>query len=129
MSSKVRLLWKNVEGWPVEFATENVQEMFGYKVLTAPDGESGLGLYRRDEGRIDLVVLDLIMPPMGGKRVLEELLKIDPKVKILVATGYSDIGRMKDTVDAGAKRFIGKPYEMRELLRIVSGVLDEDDMN
>ena len=61
----------------------------GYKVLTASTGREALDMYTKAQEEISLVILDLIMPEMGGKQCLEELLKIDPAVKILIASGYS----------------------------------------
>jgi len=98
---------------------------FGYSVLTASDGETGLGIYRHDPERIDLVILDLIMPGMGGVRCLERLLEVDPGARVIVASGYSDDWPIKETQELGAHSFIAKPYEIRQLLEIVRDVLDE----
>lgn len=98
---------------------------FGYSVLNASDGKNALELYRKEQDQIGLVILDLMMPGMNGRRCLEELLKVNPQAKIIVASGYSDIGPMKESIEAGAKSFIGKPYQMRQLLKLVRDVLDE----
>ena len=99
---------------------------FGYTVIVATDGESALQLYEQERGRIDLVILDLIMPGIGGRKCLEKLLKINPKAKIIVVSGFSDLEPMKETVEAGAKGFIGKPYEMMGFLKVVREVLDNE---
>ena len=75
---------------------------------------------------MDLVILDLIMPGMGGHQCLRELLAVNPQVKVLISSGYSANGPMKEVAEGGAKEFITKPYEMKELLRVVRKVLDED---
>jgi PAS domain S-box-containing protein len=103
---------------------EQTLTTFGYKVLTAPDAESALEIYRKDQEQIDLIILDLIMPGMGGRRCIDELLKINPKAKVIVASGYSDVGPMKRTLEAGAKGFMGKPYGIRHMLEVVREVLD-----
>ena len=90
------------------------------------DGESALDIYRMDPDRIDLVILDLIMPGMGGKRCLEELLWLNPRVKVLIASGYSNTMPIKDTVERGAKNFLSKPYKAKEILESVRKILDED---
>jgi len=72
------------------------------------------------------VILDLIMPEMGGRQCLEELLKIDPQVKVLIASGYSAAGETKKTIKSGARGFVGKPYDMRQVLQAVRQVLDQD---
>jgi len=97
---------------------------FGYTVLTAPDGEKGLELYSQNRDDIHLIVLDLIMPGMGGERCLEELLKIEPKAKIVIASGYAIKGSIKETLEAGAGGFIEKPYQVNQILKVVREVLD-----
>lgn len=96
----------------------------GYSVLTASNGREALELYEREPGRIALVVLDLIMPGMGGKQCLEELLRFDPEAKVLVASGYSMNGPTREALAVGARGFIPKPYDMRQLLQTVRDVLD-----
>ena len=71
-------------------------------------------------------MLDLIMPGMGGKPCLEELLKIDPDVKILVASGYSADGPTKQALSSGAKGFVAKPFDMRQVLEMVRKTIDEE---
>ena len=99
---------------------------FGYTVITALDGETALEFYRKEQGDIDLVILDLVMPGMSGRECLEGLRNIDPRAKVVIASGYSDAGLKEEAIEAGAKSFIGKPYEMRQLLQVVREVLDED---
>jgi PAS domain S-box-containing protein len=97
----------------------------GYKVLTAGNGLEALEVYRCGREEIALVILDLMMPEMGGRQCLEELLKINPKLKVVIASGYSADGHTKDFIDAGAKGFVCKPYEAREILAAVRKALDE----
>ena len=99
---------------------------FGYKVLTAADGESALQQFREGSEQIDLVILDLIMPGMGGRKCLEGLIKKDPNVKVLIASGYTFNGTIKETVEAGAGGFINKPYDLHQMLKEIRGVLDKD---
>jgi len=100
-------------------------EQFGYKVLTAVDGESALDLYRIKQDKINLVILDLIMPGMGGKQCLAEMLKLDAQVKVVVISGYSDTIPIQETIAAGAKDFIAKPFKIRKMLAKIRDVLDE----
>jgi CheY-like chemotaxis protein len=97
---------------------------FGYTVLTAADGKTAVERYQGEPERIDLVILDLIMPGMSGKRCLEALISINPQAKVVIASGYSEIQHGMDTISAGAKGFIGKPYEVKKLLGTVRNVLD-----
>jgi DNA-binding NtrC family response regulator len=97
----------------------------GYKILTAENGVQALEVYRENQSDIALVILDLIMPEMGGKECLEKLLEINPKVKTVVASGLSAYGPTRATIEAGAKGFVGKPFKGREMLRTIRDVLDE----
>jgi DNA-binding NtrC family response regulator len=110
----------------VEQHLKEILSKFGYTVLTAPDGKSALEFYRKEQGQIDLVILDMTMPGMSGKQCLEGLLKINPAVKVVISSGYSHIGSRQETVKAGARSFIGKPYEMKQMLQVVREALDQD---
>ena len=105
---------------------ENTITKFGYKVITAPDGESALELYREKKNKIDLIILDLIMPGMSGRKCLEKLLKINPQTRVLIASGYSVNGPTKEALEAGAKGFIGKPYDIKRMLKAIRETLDKD---
>jgi len=68
--------------------------------------------------------LDIIMPGMGGRICLEKLLKINPELRIIIASGYSTNGPSKEVLKAGAKGFIGKPYNINQILKSVREALD-----
>lgn len=97
----------------------------GYTVLTASNGKEALEIYKRRSHEIDLVVLDLIMPEMGGKQCLEQLVKLNPNVKVVIASGFSPNGQIKEVLGSGAQGFVGKPYDMRTVLEVVRDVLDK----
>ena len=99
-------------------------EMGGYKVLVASSGEEALKTYATHSGEVSLVILDLIMPGMGGKRCLEEILQIDPDLRVLLASGYSSNGLAIDERESGARGFITKPYDARAILAAIRKVLD-----
>ena len=98
----------------------------GYTVLTASNGREALEVYQEKQADVCLVLLDLIMPEMGGRKCFEELLKINPKVKVLIVSGYTSGGTEKDAIELGARGFIEKPYDLTKLLQIIRDVLDED---
>jgi CheY-like chemotaxis protein len=98
----------------------------GYQVFTATDGEGALELYRKEQKSIDLVILDLVIPGMGGKKCYEEILKINPQAKILIVSGYSINGPGQEAMEAGAKGFVGKPFEVSNLLTTIRNILDEE---
>ncbi|MFC1864081.1 response regulator, partial [Thermodesulfobacteriota bacterium] len=103
---------------------EEILTNFGYKVIKASDGESALESYQDNKGEIDLVLLDLIMPGIGGQKCLEELKKMDPEVKVIVSSGYSSSNLHEEAIKYGAKDFIGKPYNIKQMLSAVRKVLD-----
>lgn len=98
----------------------------GYRVVTASNGEEALAVYRNRGDQISLVILDLIMPVMGGKQCLDSLLAIDPSIKIVIASGFSADGPTRETLVAGAKGFIDKPYNLRKALEVIRNVLDAE---
>ncbi len=100
-------------------------EMGGYIVLTADSGEEALEVYVSHREEISLIILDLIMPGMGGNRCLEELLRIDPDVRVLVASGYSSNGLSQDAKGRGARGFVSKPYDAKEILIAIRSLLDK----
>ncbi|MFH1115355.1 MAG: ATP-binding protein [Pseudomonadota bacterium] len=100
-------------------------ETAGYTVLTARSGEEALETYTERGAEISLVILDLIMPGIGGKRCLEELLRMDPDVRVLVASGYSPDGIGKGGNWPGARGFISKPYDAKAIMAAIRTVLDE----
>jgi PAS domain S-box-containing protein len=111
---------------PIRGLGTQILEEFGYTVLTAADGESALQLYSEEQKKIDLVILDLIMPGMGGKLCLLELLKINLAAKVAIASGYSPDGPTREILKNGAKGFISKPYDLRQMLKVVREVLDQN---
>jgi PAS domain S-box-containing protein len=105
---------------------EEILSKFGYKVFTAPDAESALQLYRDKKKSISLIILDLIMPGMGGRWCLEELMKMNPWLKIIIASGFSVNGPAKEVLETGANGFIDKPYDVKQMLSKIREVLDEN---
>ncbi|MBA7525209.1 Sensor histidine kinase RcsC [subsurface metagenome] len=99
-------------------------ETGGYRVILAYGGKEALDIYSRQHQDIDLVILDIIMPDMNGKRVYERLKKINAKVKVLISSGYSKAGQAQAILADGAKGFIQKPYERADMLYKVRDVLD-----
>jgi DNA-binding NtrC family response regulator len=100
---------------------------FGYSVETACNGEEALSLYAGRQDRFDLVILDLGMPGMGGHKCLQEMLRINPLAKILIASGYSLNDRIMGAMKPKVAGFLAKPYEIRSLLEKVRSVLDSDE--
>ena len=92
--------------------------------MTASSGEEAMDICRAKGHQPDLVILDLSMPGMGGHKALKEMLAINPGAKVLIASGYSRNGQVKDTLKSGAAGYITKPFRRGELLKTVREVLD-----
>jgi PAS domain S-box-containing protein len=99
-------------------------QRFGYKLLTVLSGEQALEVYTEKKDKIDLILLDMNMPGMGGKNCLIKLLEINPDAKIVIASGYSIDGQKKMVQDIGATSYISKPYKLAELSKLIRDVLD-----
>lgn len=99
---------------------------FGYTVLSAIDGESALEIYEREKEKIDLIILDIIMPGMGGEQCLKKLVARHSPVKVIIASGYSASGLLGDILGSGAADFIDKPYDVGKMLRTIRRVLDKE---
>lgn len=109
---------------PILEVGKSILQQFGYKIATASSGEEALEIYDQPDADIDLVILDLGMPGMGGRACLEKLLRINPEVKVIIASGYSVDGQAQDILDLGAKGFVGKPYRIREMMKSIRAILD-----
>jgi CheY-like chemotaxis protein len=97
--------------------------MFGYTVITAVDGSDALARFRDNRDRIDLVILDIIMPKMNGKDVFDEMRKMNPAVKAIFISGYtSDIIHQRGMLDQSLI-FVSKPLNPKKLLITVREVL------
>jgi len=103
---------------------KRILERAGYSVIAACSGREAIEIYAQHKSDIALVILDLIMPEMGGKQCLEELVTINPQVKALIASGFAVTGDTKSFLDSEAKGTVSKPFNMRELLSAVRRVLD-----
>ncbi len=103
----------------------NYLEQIGYRVLSAANGRQMLESFKRNRADIDLVLLDLIMPEMGGEACLRELLKIDPDVKVIVVSGCSSGETSERAVHSGAKAFVSKPYDFEVFMKTIRDVLDQ----
>ena len=99
---------------------------FGYKVITAKDGQEALEIYHREGNDISLIILDLNMPRMDGKQCLEAVLRVNPNAKAVLASGYAEGGPVNGIMTGGAMGFVQKPYDMRQLLNTIREILDKN---
>ncbi|MBN1674264.1 MAG: PAS domain S-box protein [Kiritimatiellae bacterium] len=102
-----------------------ILESLGYEVATANDGREAVELYRQPGARIDLVIIDMVMPNMDGPDCFATLKKLDPNVRAIVSTGYGLDGPAKAVLEAGALGVAQKPYEASHLSQAVAAALQK----
>jgi PAS domain S-box-containing protein len=110
----------------VRYLAKDVLESHGYTVLLASDGVEAIEEYREKSDSIALVLIDMIMPRMGGRETFLKLKEINPNVKALLFTGYGKNGEAHEIMRNGISDFIQKPFQLDELLYKVRDVLDKE---
>lgn len=95
----------------------------GYEAVPARSGDQALQIFDEKKDEIDVVLLDLVMPGRDGAEVLRELRAMDPKVRVVVSSGYPMEGRDRALKKLGAAAFVRKPFSTEELVRTLEGVL------
>ena len=104
-------------------------EKLGYEVLTAKTGMEAVEIYKTNRKRIDIVILDMVMPKMGGGDTYEKLRDIEPGVKVLLSSGYSIDGQASKILSRGCDGFIQKPFDLKSLSLEIRKILDNDLKN
>ncbi len=102
-----------------------VLKRHGYKVISAASGEEGIEYFKGLLGRIDLVLLDLVMPGMGGEATFEALRELDQKAKVLLTSGFVQENVGERLIKRGAKGMVYKPYKSEQLLGAIRDILDK----
>jgi CheY-like chemotaxis protein len=95
----------------------------GHDVLLAAGGVEGVTVYSGAWRDVDLVVLDMVMPDLGGREVHAALARINPDVRVVLSSGYALEGAMTDAVAGGRAWVLQKPYALEELRRVVGEAL------
>ena len=103
---------------------QELLEAMGYQVLTAKDGKEAIKVYRKNQDKIDIVVLDMVMPRMGGGKAYDHMKEINPDVKVLLSSGFSVDGEAGEILKRGCDGFIQKPFTMKQLSAKIKGVLE-----
>jgi two-component system cell cycle sensor histidine kinase/response regulator CckA len=109
----------------VRMLAERVLTAEGYRVVSARDGFEAMELLAKLGDRVDLVILDFVMPTMDGAQVLHALRKIIPNLPIIVASGFTDNGALRDLLARGVCGFIPKPLARNKLLAGVRSTIEE----
>ncbi|MBX9854244.1 MAG: PAS domain S-box protein [Gemmatimonadaceae bacterium] len=104
--------------------TRQTLEAFGYRVLTARDGAEAVSLFAQKHREIAVVLTDMMMPVMDGLALIQVLLRIQPEVRVIAASGLNANGRTAKAADLGIRHFLAKPYTTELLLRLLREVLD-----
>ncbi|RJP42536.1 MAG: PAS domain-containing sensor histidine kinase [Desulfobacteraceae bacterium] len=105
---------------------EEMIRALGYQVITAGGGQEAVTVFQERRNEIDLIILDLIMPKMGGSETFDRLRVIDPDAKILLSSGYSVNGEASVVIKKGCNDFIQKPFSIHELSKKIKAVLSSD---
>ena len=103
--------------------TRGTLETFGYRVLTAADGTEAVALYAEQKNDIAVVLTDVVMPFMDGPATIRALLKMNPEVKIIAASGLPASQRSGEDSLQGVQAFLNKPYTAEKLLKALAEVL------
>ena len=105
--------------------TSRILEKQGYRVIAAQHGREAMDIATREEGHIDLVLTDIVMPGMNGRGLVERLAGIRPRIKSLYMSGYTDDDIVRRGFIEPSKSFLQKPFTSEALLQTVRKVLDE----
>ncbi len=105
---------------------EELLETMGYTVMLARDGKEALEIYQKHGDNIDIVLLDIVMPRMGGGEVYEKMKALNSNIKVLLLSGYSIDGEAAEILDRGCDGFIQKPFTMKELSGKIREIMEEE---
>jgi two-component system cell cycle sensor histidine kinase/response regulator CckA len=96
----------------------------GYRVMVARGGVEAIETYRQNRDQIQLVILDMVMPGMGGAQVFDQLRDINPQARVLLSSGYSLHGQAQEILERGCNGFLQKPYVLSNLAQLVRTILE-----
>lgn len=106
-----------------DFLIEALQDL-GYSVILAENGLDAVEIYQNNPGQIDLVLLDMVMPKMGGHKTFCQIRAMDPDANILLSSGYVSEEEVNDLLAKGARGFLPKPHRIKELAVEMRKILD-----
>jgi PAS domain S-box-containing protein len=109
--------------------SRDMLEALGYSVLIARSGHEAVEVYERNRAAIDLVILDMVMPDMGGEETFVHLKEINPSVAVVLSSGYSLDGLTTTIMEQGCKAFIQKPFTINVLSQRLAEVLGREPSN
>ena len=106
-----------------DFLIEALQ-MLGYSVLLAENGSDAVDIYEANPGAIDLVLMDMIMPKLGGSQAFVKIREIDPEAKILLSSGFVNEEDIQHLLKQGACGFLSKPHRLPVVVKAIREALD-----
>jgi len=98
----------------------------GYQVLLAANGREAVEVFKKDGGKVRLVILDMIMPEMDGPATFQALRSMNPELKVIISSGFSQDSSVQKLLSSGASGFVGKPYQTEDLLKVIAQELRVD---
>ncbi len=119
-----RILLVDDEDAIVDVGEEMLKEM-GYSVLVARSGKEGVDVYTKHKEEIDLVILDMIMPDIGGGKAYDRMKEENPDVKVILSSGYSVDGQATEILERGCDAFIQKPFNIKEMSGKIREILEK----
>jgi CheY-like chemotaxis protein len=102
---------------------EQILKTLGYEVLLAEGGKEAIDIYKANKDKIDMVILDMIMPGMGGGEAYGRMKEFNPNVKVLLSSGYSIDGKATEILERGCDDFIQKPFQISQLSQKIKETL------
>ncbi len=103
---------------------QQMLKKLGYSVLSSKHGQEGVEIYRENKDNIAMVLLDMVMPAMGGGETYDKLKAINPKIKVLLSSGFSVDGQATEILNRGCNGFIQKPFNLQDLSQKIRETLD-----
>ncbi|MGD8285540.1 MAG: PAS domain S-box protein [Desulfobacterales bacterium] len=122
ISTKKTVLMVDDEEMIIDVGTRMLNKL-GYDVLSAVSGEEAIEVYNQNQHKIDLVILDMVMPQISGGEAFDRLRKLNPDVKVILSSGYSIDGQATEILDRGCCAFIQKPFNLQMLAQTIESVL------
>lgn len=104
----------------VRETSREVLENIGYKVLLAVDGLDAISMVQRYVGQIDLVIIDIVMPRMGGVKAARQILAMNPNIRVIYATGYDKDETLRHEMPSSDALVISKPYTIGTLSHVLN---------
>lgn len=101
-------------------------EAMGYRVLLARDGKEAVEVYKKNQDNINIVLLDIVMPNMGGSEAYDRMKEINSDIRVLLLSGYGTDGQATEILKRGCDGFIQKPFTIRELSRKIGEILEKE---